>query len=93
MLPPVIRSGTPSDPKLGFQQFRAVVATAARAEVEVQGKLFLPSRGICSHSLYHWICIEKCVNTHLNANPHGAATAEAAEAAWGRVVVDGDGGG
>ena len=23
----------------------------------------------------------------------GAATAEAAEAAWGRVVVDGDGGG
>ena len=33
------------------------------------GKVIFALKGICSHSLYHWIRIEKCANTHLHANP------------------------
>ena len=31
------------------------------------GKVYFALEGMCPHSLTHWICIEKCANTHLNA--------------------------
>jgi len=35
------------------------------------GKVYFVFEGTCSHSLIHWICIEKCANINFNIKLHG----------------------
>ena len=61
--------------KITFEKFRrrcielSIHVTGHRLATCLEGGFFA-LKGMCSQHTHHWIRIEKCAHTHLNADSH-----------------------